>query len=82
MYKKRRLIRSIYIVFAMIFILVLGQDVYTYVQSSEDKKTQEKADTKNNATIKEGQDKALATISSDNHKETQKNADVYKECCV
>lgn len=38
MYKRRRLRRCIYIIFALIFLLVLGMDLYRHIQSRNDDK--------------------------------------------
>ena len=52
MYKKRRIIKSVYIVFALIFLLILGMDLYRHIQSKNEDKVQGKTVTTNNTSDK------------------------------
>lgn len=73
MHKKRRIIRSIYIVFALIFLLILGMDLYRYVQPETSDKATDKTNAKNKAVTSQNISKinetATSSIDSENSKE-------------
>ena len=47
MYKRRKIIRSIYIVFGLIFLLILGMDLYGYVKPGNKDESEDRTDAKN-----------------------------------
>lgn len=64
MHKKRRIIRSIYIVFALIFLLILGMDLYRYVQPENKDEAEDKTNAKNKAVTSQNISEYSETVTS------------------